>query len=99
MPTEKQAHSRRPWHVRGDMVVAHRDICGGQHGPNEESVLSLAWEPEVRKANARLIAAAPELLECLRDMVCKPCDTKDGTPHPWCDRARQVIKRVTGHAS
>lgn len=28
------------------------------------------------------------LLEALKDMTCKTCE------HPWCDRARQVIRGI-----
>jgi hypothetical protein len=48
------------------------------------------------KANARLIAAAPELLDALRDAV-KQCDC--GINHVrgcWTEHAREVIAKAEG---
>jgi hypothetical protein len=51
---------------------------------------SLRSHPSVT-ANARLIAAAPELLEALRH-----CATEEGPEQEWLDRARTLIAKVDG---
>ncbi|MDP2263275.1 MAG: hypothetical protein Q8K24_08965 [Hydrogenophaga sp.] len=51
---------------------------------------SLRSHPSVT-ANARLIAAAPELLEALRH-----CATEEGPEQQWLDRARTLIAKVDG---
>lgn len=64
MKTEAKAvgHTAGPWHLRGDTVlvtprlqIAQMDRCN-KH-------------PDTAKANARLIAAAPELLEACRAVL------------------------------
>lgn len=51
-------------------------------------------------ANARVIAAAPELLEGLKAMVAAYCGEGDGREADWClrqcDRARAVIAKAEG---
>lgn len=49
---------------------------------------------EQDKANARLIAAAPELLEALQDLL-------DSVPPTWecAERARDIINKATGETA
>jgi hypothetical protein len=51
-------------------------------------------------ANARLIAAAPELLEALTalELLFAPC-VSDSTQSDWIDKARAAIAKATGSAS
>ncbi len=50
--------------------------------------------PEESAANARLIAAAPDLLEALKDAVCAlDCCGKD---YPAAEKAREAIAKATG---
>ena len=52
---------------------------------------------EESAANARLIAAAPELLEALQALdVLFGHLASDGTQYDWIDRARAVIAKATG---
>jgi hypothetical protein len=58
---------------------------------------------EVNKANARLIAAAPDLLEALKDMVCafamnnaEPNELFDALSRQM-DRASAAIAKAEGH--
>ena len=60
-------HTPGPWIARGEIVMAHRPHPVG--GYNEESVLSAARPWNERLANARLIAAAPEMLRLLQQTV------------------------------
>ncbi|MDZ5813883.1 hypothetical protein U4I65_02380 [Stenotrophomonas maltophilia] len=57
------------------------------------------FKPDVQDkndANARLIAAAPELLEALKDAVCAlDCCGKD---YPAAEKARAAIAKATGGA-
>lgn len=57
------------------------------------------FKPETQEqndANARLIAAAPELLEALKDAVCAlDCCGKD---YPAAEKARAAIAKATGGA-
>ena len=71
-------HTPGPWKWYGPNL-----LCGGER--QSENILNSAddgkpygmhsaliehhWDGDVAKANARLIAAAPELLEALRDLV------------------------------
>lgn len=52
-------------------------------------------DPDEREANARLIAAAPELLACLLDVL-----DADGDIYAMdFDRYRAAIAKAEGHAS
>lgn len=48
-------------------------------------------------ANARLIAAAPELLEALQFVLDEAihCDSQSGMVHPFIEKARAAISRAT----
>jgi hypothetical protein len=58
-----------------------------------------------RTANARLIAAAPELLEALQGMIevyavnCAPNSLADGTEQELTLLARAAVKKATGDQS
>ena len=51
------------------------------------------WEGDADKANARLIAAAPELLKALKELA-DSCDAIPGCP--VTTRARMAIHKATG---
>jgi hypothetical protein len=78
-----QAHTRGPWLVKEDEVYSvprYQSVC---------TVLGVVGESE---ANARLIAAAPDLLDALRPFANYACDVP-------CEchncRARAAIARAT----
>ena len=52
-------------------------------------------DPEA-EANSRLIAAAPELLEALKEVVTHWADETDENDWPEFDRARKAIAKATG---
>lgn len=60
----KAQHTPGPWSLEYDysLVMKHHIVTAGPIGPDEAS-------QEEKKANARLIAAAPELLEALKAIV------------------------------
>jgi|SRR2546425_7977966 len=75
----EMTHTPGPWHL--DKHADARTVCDGQHnGENayadEIAVIRFGPKPEAL-ANARLIAAAPELLEALELTI-------DGACGLWC---------------
>ncbi len=92
-------HTSGPWvYYSGSRSIWHADmkaICtvhGARKSPTEEQ----AAETE---ANARLIAAAPELLAHLHGIVSRwALDADEDIPQGVAD-ARALIARVTGAAS
>lgn len=75
-----ERHTRGPWHL-GPNGMDVRNV-------HEENIVTVKYVPyigsRVQEANARLIAAAPELLEALCDMlsteecVCSMAELEDG---------------------
>ena len=74
-----ELENRRFWITADGMVIGYVDGFG-----NEE-----------RKANARLIAAAPDLFEALRDAVDYYPNWKDGTEPVWRPKARAAIAKAS----
>lgn len=96
------AHTPGPWtmHQWGDNDYEINDAEGtvcNVPGFDDDTV-----DREKAEPNARLIAAAPELLDRLKSMVsgaeCE-CDTAD-EEHPLCDIcwSRQVIAKAEGRS-
>lgn len=90
------AHTPGPWttHEWGDAAI---QIIG----PSDEEIADLDGDPEgweARAANARLIAAAPELLAALKDAArwinLLPAEIRDGSIMP--EKLAEVIARVEG---
>ena len=86
-----------PWINDGNTISAQVD-------PSELSYIAPVchldddWSPEIVAANARLIAAAPELLACLIELSDYVFDEYTAS-HPLCERAaeaRELIKRIKG---
>jgi hypothetical protein len=55
-------HTPGPWFVNDDCIEA-----GGPEGPRDVTVAMVTGSTNPREANARLLAAAPELLQHLRE--------------------------------
>ena len=96
MSTEK--HTPGPWRA----VCRDVGYVKGQDWPEDEF---LQWEVEGPKvpsgrgeffqADAMLIAAAPELLQCLRavDVLFAP-HCKDSTQADWLDKTQALLRRL-----
>ena len=52
--------------------------------------------PEQMRDNARLIAAAPELLEALEALLNEPTNAPDYLPTKLWDRAREAVAKAKG---
>lgn len=78
------AYTPGPWKAEGPRVYADRK--GGS------LIATMAWFPGEEAANARLIAAAPELLEALRVLV----ENGGIGPESMFDDARAAIAKATG---
>ena len=87
-------HTPGPWCVR-DLPTGQRYIGPSNDGgaPSVALVLSRVNVPDERfAADARLVAAAPELLAALQALV----DFHPGTKNRWTDQARLAIAKATG---
>jgi hypothetical protein len=91
------AHTPGPWCVR-DLPTAQRYIGPSHDGgaPSVAFVLSRVNVPDERlDADARLVAAAPELLYSLLGLL----DVHPGTENKWTQQARAAIAKATGSAA
>lgn len=99
-------HTPGPWRLDdlNDCSVVdetYRSIAGGvgffvTEGPYANQGFGLSGH--ISDADARLIAAAPEFLEALRELVSLEADGKqadEGAIEAW-ERARAVIAKATG---
>lgn len=98
-------HTPGPWHfsenLRGgafeirepdsDAIIA--DIVDGAHVSSDDGDPEIDWETQ--EANARLIAAAPELLAALED-VCGYCAPLSPRGKAAIDEARAIIAKAKG---
>jgi hypothetical protein len=88
-------HTPGPWNDDAGLGIVRADmlIVATASGPNETDAVSSIAQ---RDANARLIAAAPDLLEALRGMA-------DEAYHGvkaqlWMTKARAAIAKAEGKA-
>ncbi|HFH2583027.1 hypothetical protein [Pseudomonas aeruginosa] len=80
-------HTPGPWHVGGPNKCTIYDKHGQRLANSFEGVMATQRTDSECEANARLCAAAPELLEALRIMVnaCYPVSTEiSDKGHEWC---------------
>jgi len=65
-------HTPGPWSYRGSLGPHSNPHLLGPHVVENATGIQIAilngWRSEVSEANARLIAAAPDLLEALKDL-------------------------------
>ena len=81
------AHTPGPWKVSyyaATRKPAHRWTVGGYEWvePYGATVCEMSGNPERAEANAHLIAAAPDLLAALRELV--------EAVTPWCEAIRRT---------
>jgi hypothetical protein len=89
MTTKTVTHTPGPWHVAGG--TDERFVDSGTNG----TVAKIAIKPEM-SANARLIAAAPQLLEALETLLDISPFARDATGADMHERARAVIRSAKG---
>lgn len=85
------AHSPGPWEYDGDSYIvspkADVAVASLLAIPSPLFTVKGAWDQEQALANARLIAAAPELLEALRALLADGSKT---------DQAQAAIRKAVG---
>lgn len=81
-----QSHTPAPWKVskRGDQVTAGTNMLGG--------MVSVCTVTD--SANARLIAAAPDLLAVLSDFIRARGDELETSDPVWVMRARAALAKA-----
>lgn len=87
-------HTPGPWYWSRDTMEDRCDITLHSEATGY-SILYCCAKP--REPNARLMAAAPDLLEALQalDTLFAPI-AKDATAAHWIDKARAAIAKATG---
>lgn len=99
-------HTPGPWTIGGTFMPYSDDPRENVWGPHPGMASGMVVCTEVRPADARLIAAAPDLLEALKNLV-KPMDDLgflDGDesdrvfPQYEFDQARAAIAKAEAHS-
>lgn len=93
-------HTPGPWDFRGSLGPTSNPHLKGPHvveAANGSQIAILnGWRSDVSEANARLIAAAPELLDALRGLL-SLYDTDEGCRStPEYITASAAIRKATG---
>ena len=88
------AHTPGPWRLKLGKGVQYTYLVSDRNG---QDIANWAHYPNATKAqtkaNARLIAAAPELLDALQGFI------EGAESMGWCtEKARAAIARATGEA-
>jgi len=108
-------HTPAPWYIahhsdiNGDQSIDIRHCC--DIAPSTPEIHQIARLPENALANARLIAAAPDLLSALESLAVwndgESCfchvhgehERARYTPHnSYCDKAREALRKAKGEA-
>lgn len=94
-------HTPGPWHIAythdDGTQIAIDDDFGMEGGRNYDLATVTHGDPEELRANARLIAAAPDLLAALRDLVACTPETYDNRHE--LRAAIDAIAQATGGAA
>ena len=89
-------HTSGPWaNDGGDITGIEDDPANGCVGPVDVAHVYLRTVPGRHEANARLIAAAPALLDALE---CLLNALPSATTHPAIHQARAALAKATGDA-
>ena len=100
MSIEAIKHTPGPWYAEKKNV--HTGSVATCHWDGEDwwEVYSLNWADGSAEANARLIAAAPDLLEALEEALEDWGDDHFDEEYPyrieWADKARAAIRKARG---
>lgn len=99
-------HTKGPWTTEAVMSEALQDICLGYEIPGAGTPILIAsvYEDDhgfinylEAEANARLIAAAPELLEQLQIAIAiLEADWEGDEPSQACNEMRAVVAKAKG---
>lgn len=94
------SHTPGPWHAHEEATIVRWGYVSTSEERNRKffiascfDVPDLSPDANTSEANARLIAAAPELLEALREVVA----ISDRKHNAW-DKAHAAIAKATGGA-
>ena len=93
-------HTQGPWTVDGAVATENLDVLG--EGGRVAMLDCDDIDADTLEANARLIAAAPELLTALQDIVDAYQNHFDAMPVAWQtydNIARAAITKATGDQS
>jgi len=90
-------HTPGPWEIKRHFDSCYRYISAPEHIALAQVVWCVEEEERspVCEANAHLIAAAPELLEALENLL-KVHEGEGGTQHHAGDMARAAIAKAKG---
>ena len=90
-------HTPGPWEIKRHFDSCYRYISAPEHIALAQVVWCVEEEERspVCEANAHLIAAAPELLEALQNLL-KVHEGEGGTQHHAGDMARAAIAKAKG---
>lgn len=97
-------HTPGPWMVkttdgRKNIGIESAEVVRMDDGATVASVHITAWKQDGRDArpNARLIAAAPDLLEALQNALASCYESADDCdPGSWQDLAKKAIAKAEG---
>ncbi|WP_051439464.1 hypothetical protein [Bordetella petrii] len=87
-------HTPGPWMVLPSVVPTQFAILT-EHGVRQDVAVTYGFDHTPREANARLIAAAPELLEALEEFV-HPYSSETLTEGERLEKARAAIAKAKG---
>ena len=91
----KTSHTPGPWEDCLESKGIIRSVNSKQPNAIESIVARTEIENPEERANARLIAAAPDLLEAAK-LSLKMLEFNPGKDHPACDILRAAIKKAEG---
>lgn len=90
---EQVKHTPGPWEYGEE-----RGLCREIHADNGPELYAIAQtrhgDPEICEANARLIAAAPELLDVAQSILAD--DMVQYLPAEYVEKVRAAIAKATG---
>jgi hypothetical protein len=95
-------HTPGPWHWDSDPVkndptgrIRYR-VCATGKTVTQVYYSSFEGGPTNAEADARLIAAAPALLDALKDLIEWQDEMKNAVPRIYLDRAQRAIAKAVG---